>query len=32
MQENDERLSVEKEDYQTGMQNAIMQFQKQYNL
>jgi hypothetical protein len=32
MQENDERLSVENEYYQTGMQNAIMQFQKQYNL
>jgi hypothetical protein len=28
MQENDERLSVEKEDYQTGLQNAIMQFHK----
>jgi hypothetical protein len=24
MQENDERLSVEKEDYQKGMQNVIM--------
>jgi hypothetical protein len=32
MQENDERLSVEREDYQTGLQNAIMQFQRQYNL
>jgi hypothetical protein len=32
MQENDERLSVEREDYQTRLQNAIMQFQKQYNL
>jgi hypothetical protein len=32
MQDNDERLLVEKEDYQTGLQNAIMQFQKQYNL
>jgi hypothetical protein len=32
MQENDERLSVEKEDYQKGLQNAIMQLQKQYNL
>jgi hypothetical protein len=32
MQENDEMLSVEKEDYQTGLQNAIMQFHKQYNL
>jgi hypothetical protein len=32
MQEEEERLSVEREDYQTGMHNAIMQFQKQYNL
>jgi hypothetical protein len=32
MQKNDERLLVEKEDYQRGLQNAIMQFQKQYNL
>jgi hypothetical protein len=32
MQENDERLFVEREDYQTGLQNAIMQFQRQYNL
>jgi hypothetical protein len=32
MQDNDERLSVEKEDYQKGLQNSIMQFQKQYNL
>ena len=26
MQENNERLSVEREDYQTWLQNAIMQF------
>jgi len=26
MQKNDERLLVEKEDYQRGLQNAIMQF------
>jgi hypothetical protein len=32
MQENDETLIVEREDYQVGLQNAIMQFQRQYNL
>ena len=32
MQENDDRLLVEREDYQTELQNAIMQFQRQYNL
>jgi hypothetical protein len=26
MQENDERLSVENEEYQKGLQNAIMKF------
>jgi hypothetical protein len=26
MQKNDERLLVEKEDYQRGLQNVIMQF------
>jgi hypothetical protein len=32
MQDEEERLSVEREYYQTGLQNAIMQFQRQYNL
>ena len=32
MQENDDRLSVEREYYQTSLQNTIMQFQRQYNL
>jgi hypothetical protein len=32
MQENDERFSVEREDYQKGLENSIMQFQNQYNL
>jgi hypothetical protein len=32
MQENDETLSVEREHYQIGLHNAIMQFQRQYNL
>jgi hypothetical protein len=32
LQDEEERLSVEREDYQTGLQNAIMQFQRQYNL
>jgi hypothetical protein len=32
LQDEEERLSVEKEDYETGLQNAIMQFQRQYNL
>jgi hypothetical protein len=31
MKENDVMLSVE-EDYETGMHNAIMKFQKQHNL
>jgi hypothetical protein len=32
MQENDDRSSEEIEYYQIGLQNAIMQFQKQYNI
>jgi hypothetical protein len=32
MQDEEERLSVEREDYQAGLQDAIMQFQRQYNL
>ena len=32
MQYEEERLSVEREDYQEGLQDAIMQFQRQYNL
>ena len=32
MQDDEERVSVEKEDYETGLQNAIMQFQRKYNL
>jgi hypothetical protein len=32
LQDEEERLSVEREDYQEGLQDAIMQFQRQYNL
>ena len=32
LQDEEERVSVEKEDYETGLQNAIMQFQRNYNL
>ena len=32
LQDEEERLSVEREDYQAGLQDAIMQFQRQYNL
>jgi hypothetical protein len=32
MQENDDMLSMETKEYKKGYQNAIMQFQKQYNL
>jgi hypothetical protein len=32
LQDEEERVSVEREDYETGLQNAIMQFQRQYNL
>jgi hypothetical protein len=32
MQEKDDMLLMEKEDYRKGYQNSIMQFQKQYNL
>jgi hypothetical protein len=32
MQDEEERLSVEREDYEEGLNNAIMQFQRQYNL
>jgi hypothetical protein len=32
LQDEEERLSVETKDYQTGLQNSIMQFQRQYNL
>ena len=32
MQDEEERLSIEREYYQIGLQNAIMQFQRQYNL
>jgi hypothetical protein len=32
LQDEEERVSVEKEDYETGLQNAIMQFQRKYNL
>ena len=32
LQDQEERLSVEKEDYETRLQNTIMKFQRQYNL
>jgi hypothetical protein len=32
LQDEEERVSVEKEDYETGLQNTIMQFQRKYNL
>jgi hypothetical protein len=32
LQDEEERLLVETEDYKTGLQNSIMQFQRQYNL
>jgi hypothetical protein len=32
LQDEEERVSVEREDYETGLQNSIMQFQRQYNL
>ena len=32
LQDDEERVSVEKEDYQIGLQNAIMQLQRKYNL
>jgi hypothetical protein len=32
MQDEEESLSVEREYYQTGLQNVIMQFQRQYNI
>ena len=32
MQDEEERLSVEREDQQAGLKDAIMQFQRQYNL
>jgi hypothetical protein len=32
LHDEEERLSVEMEDYQIGLKNAIMQFQRQYNL
>jgi hypothetical protein len=32
LQDEEERVSVEREDYETGLQNAIMQFQRKYNL
>ena len=32
LQDEEERVSIERENYETGLQNAIMQFQRQYNL
>ena len=32
MQDEEERVSVKREDYESGLQNAIMQFQRKYNL
>jgi hypothetical protein len=32
LQDVEERVSVEREDYETGLQNAIMQFQRQYKI
>jgi hypothetical protein len=32
LQDEEERISLEREDYEAGLQNAIMQFQRQYNL
>jgi hypothetical protein len=32
LQGEEERVSVEREDYETGLKNAIMQFQRKYNL
>jgi hypothetical protein len=32
MQDEEERFSIEREDYQIGLHNVIMQFQRQYNL
>jgi hypothetical protein len=32
LQDEEERVSVEEDDYEAGLQNAIMQFQRKYNL
>jgi hypothetical protein len=32
LQDEEERLSIEREDYQEGLQDSIMKFERQYNL
>jgi hypothetical protein len=32
LQDEEDRVLVEREDYETGLKNTIMQFQRKYNL